>query len=149
MMRRTSVVMAEHTDHRLRDLLSRSDGQEDLCLALYKPSTGLTRTTGLISRVIPPEPGDREVHGNVTVTADYVLRGAAMAQDHGGGVVLLHSHPGGRGWQSMSGPDLETEAAYANLTRELTGLPLIGMTLATGDGSCSARHWDKGVGPSV
>src|SRR5207237_808197 len=61
----------------------------------------------------------------------------------------LHSHPGGRGWQCMSGPDLDTERSYANLVRELTDLPLIGMTLATGDGSWSGRHWDRGVGVSV
>jgi hypothetical protein len=149
MMRRTSVAMAEATGERLRELLIRPDGQEDLCLALYRPSTGTTRRTGLISRVIPPEAGDREVHGNVTVTADYILRGAAMAQAQDGGLVILHSHPGAKGWQGMSTPDLDTERSYANLVRELTGLPLIGMTLATGDGSWSARHWDQGVGAAV
>jgi hypothetical protein len=30
----------------------------------------------------------------------------------------------------MSGLDRDTEASYANLVREVTGLPLVGMTLA-------------------
>ena len=49
----------------------------------------------------------------------------------------------------MSGPDRDGEFSYANLVREVTGLPLIGMTLATADGSWSARHWDLGVGKHV
>ena len=49
----------------------------------------------------------------------------------------------------MSGPDRDCEASYANLVREITGLPLVGMTLATEDGTSSARHWDAGVGRGV
>src|SRR5205823_4369258 len=60
-----------------------------------------------------------------------------------------HSHPGGRGWQAMSGPDRDAESSYANLARELTGLPLVGMTVAGGDRAWSARHWDRGVGGEV
>ena len=49
----------------------------------------------------------------------------------------------------MSGPDRDAESSYANLAREITGLPLVGMTLATGDTTWSARHWDVGTGRSV
>ena len=146
---RTSVAMAEATEEALVRRLDRDDGQEDICLATYRPSTGLTRLSALIRTVIPPGHGDRLVHGNATITADYMMRAAAAAQEDDCGVVLLHSHPGARGWQEMSGPDRDCESSYANVMRELTGLPLVGMTLATGDRTWSARHWDIGVGRSV
>jgi hypothetical protein len=149
MTRATSVAMTEQTRDALYNLLVRDDGQEDLCLALYRPSTGKCRTTALIRRPLPPQEGERVVHGNVTVTGEYILRGAEMASAEQCGLVLLHSHPGGRGWQAMSGPDRDTEASYANLLREMTGLPLVGMTLGGGDRSWSARHWDHGVGRNV
>ena len=149
MTRDTSVAMTERTRAALCDLLVRDDGQEDLCLALYRPSAGQRRTTALIQQPLAPREGERAVHGNVTVTGEYILRGAEMASAEQCGLVLLHSHPGGRGWQAMSGPDRDTEASYANLVREMTGLPLVGMTLGGGDRSWSARHWDHGVGRSV
>ena len=146
MTRRTSVAMTAAIEHELVRRLDRPDGQEDLCLATYRRSSGMTRVSALIGAVIAPEPGDRYVHGNATVTADYVLRAAEIAQRDDRGLVLLHSHPGASGWQPMSDPDRDAESSYANLVREITGLPLIGMTLATGDGTWSARHWDLGVG---
>ena len=149
MTRRVSVAMTDPTEQTLVSLLVRDDGQEDLCLAAYRPSTAMTRTTALITSVIPPEPGDRHVHGNATVTADYILRGAETAQQRGCGLVLLHSHPGARRWQPMSGPDRDAESSYANLAREITGLPLVGMTLATADTTWSARHWNIGTGRDV
>ena len=149
MIHRTSVAMTAADEDALVRRLVRNDGQEDICLATYRPSTGLTRRTALIRAVVPPEPGDRLVHGNATVTDDYVLRGAEIAQQDGSGLVLLHSHPGATRWQPMSPPDRDCEASYANLARELTGLPLVGMTLATADQTWSARHWDLGVGRAV
>ena len=148
-MRRTSVAMTAATEEALAHHLVRDDGQEDICLATYRPSTGLTRSSALIRAVVPPGPGDRIVHGNATVTADYILRVAEMAAAGGCGVVLLHSHPGASQWQPMSGPDRDCEASYANLVREITGLPLVGMTLATQNRTWSARHWDIGVGRAV
>jgi hypothetical protein len=141
--------MTAETDDALRAHLLRPDGQEDICLAVYRPSTGATRRTALLRRVHLPASGERQVHGNATITGDYVLRVAAAAASDGDGVVLLHSHPGGRGWQPMSGPDQDTESSYANLVREITGLPLVGMTLAGRDGAWSARHWDHGVARDV
>ena len=133
MMHRTSVAMTAANEDALVRRLVRDDGQEDICLATYRPSTGLTRRTALIRTVVPPEPGDRLVHGNATVTGDYILRGVEIAQQDGSGLVLLHSHPGATRWQSMSPADRDCEASYANLARELTGFPLVGMTLATRD----------------
>ena len=149
MTRHTSVAMTATVEDELVRRLVRVDGQEDICLATYRPSSGLTRISALIGEVIAPEPGDRYVHGNATVTAEYILRAAEIAQCADSGLVLLHSHPGARGWQPMSGADLDAESSYANLVREITRLPLVGMTLATGERTWSARHWDIGVGRDV
>ena len=148
-MKSTSVAMTATAEKALLNLLVRSDGQEDICLATYQPSTGLNRVSALISEVIPPEPGERYVHGNATITGDYVQRAISIAQQEDCGLVILHSHPGAVRWQFMSGPDRDTESSYANLVRETTGLPLVGMTLATWDHTWSARHWNIGVGRQV
>ncbi len=148
-MPETSVAMTATTEETLVRRLVRDDGQEDLCLATYRPSSGLSRSSALVRAVVPPGCGDRLVHGNATVTADYILRAAEVAQEDQCGLVLLHSHPGASRWQPMSGPDRECEASYANLVREITGLPLVGMTLATGNCTWSARHWNIGVGRAV
>jgi hypothetical protein len=141
--------MTATTDRELRAHLLRADGQEDICVATYRPSTGTTRRTALLRTVMLPEAGEREVHGNATITGDYILRAAAAARDHGEGLVLCHSHPGGSGWQMMSDPDRDAESSFANLVREFTGLPLVGLTLAGRDGQWSGRHWDTGAGTQV
>ena len=139
----TSVAMTAATEKQLVSLLVREDGQEDLCLATYRPSSGTTRSTALIRAVIPPEEGDRFVHGNATVTGDYIMRAAEIAQKDECGLVLLHSHPGATSWQFMSAPDHDTESSYAYLVSQVTGQPLVGMTLATATNTWSARHWDS------
>lgn len=149
MTQRTSVAMTSVADDALRRHLLRDDGQEDLCLTTYQPSTGLRRRSALLDHVHLPEPGERAVHGNASITGDYMWRVAALAAERGQGVVMLHSHPGARGWQTLSEPDRDAEGAYANLVREMTGLPLVGMTLAGRDGTWSARHWDRGVAGDV
>ncbi len=140
---RTSVAMTASTDQILGDHLLRSDGQEDVCLAVYRDSTGINRRTGLIRSVSLPHPGERAVHGNASFTGDYMLRVAAEAAAEGCGVAVLHSHPGGRGWQAMSSPDADAERSYAHLVHEITGRPLLGMTLAGADRRWSARYWTK------
>jgi hypothetical protein len=45
----TSVAMTAATVDTLRAHVDRPDGQEDICLATYRPSTGATRTTALSS----------------------------------------------------------------------------------------------------
>jgi proteasome lid subunit RPN8/RPN11 len=129
--------------------LARRNGPEELCLATYRPSTGVTRRTAIVSEVVTPPPGERAVHGNASITGVYVVRAAAKARDRDEGLVLCHSHPDGRGWQTLSSTDRDAERAFANLAREITGVPLVGMTLAGRDGSWSARHWDRGVGGDV
>ncbi|MDF1596179.1 MAG: ThiF family adenylyltransferase [Acidimicrobiia bacterium] len=149
MTRATSVALTGATHARLCEHLLRDDGQEDLCLATYRASSGRNRATAILRDVILPQPGERDVHGNVTFTGEYVLRATEIAARTQGGIVVLHSHPGATRWQSMSGPDRDAESSYANLARELTGLPLVGMTLAGRDRTWSARHWDTGVGRDI
>lgn len=139
---RHSVALAADVHDALATHLLRPDGQEDLCFAIWHPSSGATRRSALISQPLLPEPGEREVHGNASFTSQYFLRAIARAQSVAGGVALLHSHPGGSGWQGMSGPDIDTERRHAPRAYAATGLPFVGMTLA-GDRAWSARFWQR------
>lgn len=139
--------MTGAASQQMRDHLLRDDGQEDVLLATYLPSVGASRTTALIRSVIPPRDGEREVHGTASFTSTYVLRAAAEARARGEGLVLLHSHPRGRGWQGLSRPDRETESAYQRVATAFTQQPLLGMTLAGDDGAWSARFWLDGHRP--
>lgn len=139
--------MTADLDERATRHLLRPDGQEDICLALYRRSTGSRRTTAVLADVVLPAPGERIVHDNASFQGSYVVRAASLAGAKDCGVALLHSHPDGVGWQGMSGPDSRTERSYARVTETITGHPLIGMTLA-GDGTWSARTWDSGRGPT-
>ena len=136
--------MTEQVDDILAAHLLRSDGQEDICLATYATSTGSHRTTRILREVHLPIDGDRQVHGNATIIGTYVLRVASLAAAEGLGVAMMHSHPGGRGWQRMSGLDADAERSYSTLAEEITGLPLLGLTLA-GDRTWSARLWFAGA----
>lgn len=135
--------MTGTVDHRLRDHLDRNDGQEDICVATYAMSTGARRRTALLADVVLPDSGEREVHGNASIHGNYVLRTARIAAARGEGIVILHSHPTARGWQGMSNLDVDTESSFATLAYQVTGLPLVGMTLGTGDSSWSARTWNS------
>jgi molybdopterin-synthase adenylyltransferase len=137
-----SVVMPGEVDSALQNQLTRADGQEDICFALWSPSTGKSRKTAIIREVLLPGRGDRDVHGNVSFNAPYFQRAIAEAMQKGLGISLLHSHPLGRGWQGMSPDDVDTERAIAAPTFGATELPLLGMTLS-GDGKWSARFWNK------
>jgi molybdopterin/thiamine biosynthesis adenylyltransferase len=135
-----SVALSENMHRTLAGHLLRTDGQEDICLATYSLSTGAARTTRLLQTGHLPAIGDRAVHGNATIMGGYVLRVATLAAQLGLGVAVLHSHPGARGWQGLSTLDFQAEAAYAAMVRQVTGLPLLGLTLA-GDHAWSARIW--------
>lgn len=146
-MKRRSVALSGSIGRALTEHLLRADGQEDLCFLTWKPSTGLGRTTALLETLILPEPGERHVHGNASFEANYLMRAAQLAGQRGSGLALAHSHPGGRGWQLLSGLDYTAEARIANVAGGLTGLPLLGLTLA-GEGSWSGRFWE-GKGSAV
>ena len=115
--------------------------QEDLCFALWRPSTGDKRFTALIDHIILPEPGDRELHQNASFNPKYLMRALEEARRHETGLAFMHSHPGG-GWQSLSGPDTKAERDVIAYPAQATGYPLLGMTIGS-DGYWSARFWDK------
>lgn len=138
---RYSVAMTGQVHATMRDHLIRDDGQEDVLAATYRISTGAARTTAVLRDVILPGPGERLLHGTASFTSAYVLRAAAEARERGDGLVLLHSHPAGRGWQGLSDTDHDTEADYERVARAYTTMPLLGMTLAGRDDGWSARFW--------
>lgn len=138
--------MPELIGQLIRAHLTRDDGQEDLCFAIWKPSYGETRMSALIDDVLIPQDGDRRVHGNASFEPQYVERALAGALKVGGGVAFLHSHPAA-GWQGMSQDDIRAEqVVLAARVQGATGLPLVGLTLGARDGTWSARFWEK-IGP--
>ncbi|HTC68033.1 MAG TPA: ThiF family adenylyltransferase, partial [Acidothermaceae bacterium] len=136
-----SVALTTDMDARLASHLDRPDGQEDLIFALYRWSTGATRDTALLVNVVPPEDGDRLIHGNASFTSDYFLRAAGVAAERGCGLALLHTHPGATRWQGLSADDHAAEATHAVQAEILTDHPLLGLTYASGNGTYSARVW--------
>lgn len=136
-----SVAMTGATNASLREHLNRTDGQEDVCFATYRTSTGARRQSALIRDVILPLPGERAVHGNASFTGDFVVRAARLAKCNHEGLLVLHAHPSGNGWQILNAGDADAEKSYAYLVYRLTGLPFMGMTFAARDGSWSARAW--------
>jgi hypothetical protein len=143
-----SVAIPEETERQLAQHLTRQDLQEDLCFALWCPSAGRDRLTALVYEFVPPQPGERHVHGNASFEPAYFERALGRALEADAGLALMHSHPGGRGWQGMSRDDVNAERGHAAQAFAATGLPLVGITLATEDGRWSARTWEK-TGPRV
>ena len=115
--------------------------QEDLCFALWRPSTGHRRLTALISEIILPEPNDRLLHGNVSFNPGYMARAIAEARRQGAGLAFMHSHPG-PGWQDLSPEDATAEKDVLAYPAGVTNLPLVGLTIGN-DGYWSARLWSK------
>src|ERR1017187_5399496 len=111
---RYSGAMTAALEQDLRAHLLRPDHQEDLCMAVYQPSTGAIRSSAVLAQLFLPIEGETEVHGNVSFTGDYVLRVIESATRTGGGVAIMHSHPRSTGWQRMSHEDKDAEASYAN-----------------------------------
>ncbi|RCN56276.1 hypothetical protein C4900_10565 [Acidiferrobacter thiooxydans] len=120
--------------------LLRSDGQEDLCFALWRPSLGRSRATALIHRLVLPREGERRVHGNASFESAFLERAVTEAAAEGAGLALMHSHPDGRGWQGMSLDDVCAEQGNAGAVFGATRKPFVGLTLA-GDGGWSGRFW--------
>lgn len=140
-----SVALTESQNNLLGAHLDKGAYQEDLTFAYWRPSRGKVRFTAIISEIVLPRDGDRELHGNVSFTSQYVRRVLDYSQ-RGTGIALLHSHLG-PGWQDMSEDDTTAERIrLAGAVAGRTGLPLLGMTRGT-DESWSARFWLRdGVG---
>lgn len=115
--------------------------QEDLCFALWRPSTGQTRHVALIDEIILPQKGERILHGNASFEPGYLARVIKIAVQKKAGLAFMHSHPS-PGWQGMSTPDIEAERDVLAYPAGATGLPLVGLTIGT-DGYWSARFWKK------
>jgi molybdopterin-synthase adenylyltransferase len=121
--------------------LLRPDHQEDLCFAIWHPSQGRRRFSGLITDLILPKDEERRVHGNASFMPSYFERAVVAAVRAKGGLALLHSHLG-PSWQDMSADDVRAEHGHAPAAKGATGLPLLGLTAGT-DGAWSARFWEK------
>lgn len=134
------VLHRQLADHLLSGL-RRGGMQEEACLALWHRADGLNCYTGILGPVFLPGDGDRDLHGNVTVSGGYLNRVLDCALQAQAGVAVLHSHPG-PGWQDLSGVDVHTECnIIAPFIRE-SGLPLLGLTMGS-DGAWSARFWQE------
>lgn len=142
MDRQFGVAMTETLHQQAKDHLLRRDRQEDVCFAIWYPSEGASRTTALLNRLILPEVGDRNVHGNASFEPQFFQRAMEEAAKAGGGLALLHSHPFGEGWQGMSPDDIAAEEGHAAAAFGATGLPLVGLTLARSE-HWSARFWPR------
>ena len=115
--------------------------QEDLCFALWRPSTGEARYTAVIYEIISPEQGDRILRGNVEFMPQFLSRAIHRAIEEKAGLAFMHSHPSD-GWQDMSRPDIVAERDVLSYPAMATGLPLLGLTVGT-DGYWSARFWKR------
>ncbi len=119
--------------------------QEELCFALWRPSTGAERTSALVFELILPTDGERDLHGNASFDASYLSRTVKLVREARAGVGFMHSHftPG---WQDMSREDVAAERERIAPPARALGLPAVGLTLGT-DGRWSVRFWvrDGGV----
>lgn len=140
-MKTYSVIITDEIHKQLFNHLIREDWQEDLCFATYIPGSGHNRSTGILSQIIFPEEGERNVHGNVGFLPPYFERVLQIAGERKEGIAFLHSHPSA-GWQGMSDDDVVAEKRMSPAVMAVTDLPLLGLTLGT-DGAWSGRFWLK------
>ena len=136
----TCDLMRKLSGHLLQHLYE-GRRQEELCFALWQPSTGVTRITALLTDIITPCNGERELHGDASFLPSYVERVIGTALKYEAGIAFLHSHftPG---WQGMSCEDIAAEHYLAPRVFATTGLPLVGLTMGT-DCALSARFWPR------
>lgn len=134
----SETLAEEAKDHLLRHF-RRGEQQEDLCFALWRPSTGASRTTGVVTELFLPLRGERNLHGNVSFEPQYLGRVSRRACQTNAGVAFMHSHPT-PGWQAMSNVDVVAERDRIAPPARAAGLPLLGLTVGT-DGVWSARFW--------
>lgn len=138
---RYDVIIPELVNNILEDYLLKDNLQEYLCFALYNPSTGIDRFSGLVYKIVLPEEEDQNLHGNVSFNSCYFDKITAEALESQSGIVFIHSHVSS-GWQYMSKNDFQTEKMLASRSLAISGLPLLGMTIGS-DGYWSARFWLK------
>lgn len=138
-----SAAFTEDIDGELTGHLIREDAQEDLCFALYHPSTGAKRFSAIVFKVLLPEGADRQVHGTASFNPTYFERALDEALSNDCGIALLHTHPGASGWQSLSLLDHEAEFGLSRAVSAATGLPLLGLTLSGRTKFWSARLWNR------
>ena len=133
-------TLAEEAKDHLLGPSRRGELQEELCFALWRPSTGACRTTGLLTELLLPLRGERNLHGNVSFEPQYLARAARRACQTSTGVAFMHSHPSSAGWQAMSDADVLAERDRIAPPARAAGLPLLGLTVGA-DGVWSARFW--------
>ena len=137
------VVLTERIHEKACNFLlkhvRRGQNQEELCFALWKPSTGATRTTALVFDIIFPTNGEHDLHGNASFDSSYLVRAVKLACAKKVGLAFMHNHFTD-GWQGMSAEDVIAERDRISPPTRASGLPLVGLTLGT-DGSWSARFW--------
>ena len=131
--------LAEQAEEHLLSRIRNGELQEDLCFALWRPSTGRSRTTGIVSELLTPLHGERNLHGNVSFESAYLARTVRQACQTNMGVAFMHSHPTS-GWQGMSPDDVIAERNRIAPPSRAAGLPLLGFTVGR-DGVWSARFW--------
>ena len=136
----TEAVNDAATNHLLHHL-RQGRIQEDLCFALWSPSTGASRTTAIIREVILPTNKDRDLHGGASFHPAYLTECLFRARADGLGLAFMHSHPA-NGWQAMSAPDIVAERDFIAPSAQTTKLPLVGLTVGA-DGYWSARFWKR------
>ncbi len=139
----TASAHGTSSEHLLQHYRSKKH-QEDLCFALWRPSTGHDRSTALIDEIVLPERGERNLHRNASFEPNYLARAIRTAREKRAGLAFMHSHPS-PGWQGMSCPDVEAERDVIAYPVGATGLPLVGMTIGS-DGYWSARFWNNDHG---
>lgn len=139
----TSEADSTASEHLLQHY-RRNKCQEDLCFALWRPSTGQVRRAALIDEIILPKNGERILHRNASFESDYLARAVKMASQKRAGLAFMHSHPSS-GWQGMSETDVKAERDVLAYPAGATGLPLVGLTIGT-DGYWSARLWERDSG---
>ena len=132
-------TLAEEAKDHLLGWFRRGERQEDLCFALWRPSTGASRTTGIVAEILLPFGSERKLHGNVSFEPHYLARVVRRACQTNTGVAFMHSHPS-PGWQAMSETDVLAERDRIAPPSRAAGLPLLGFTVGT-DGVWSARFW--------
>ena len=134
----TEPVHRQACEHLLRHVRG-GHRQEEVCFALWRPGTGTDRQSAIVFDLVLPAAGERHLHGNASFEPGYLTRAVRLACARRAGLAFMHNHLSG-GWQDMSKPDIVAERDRIAAPARASGLPLVGLTLAT-DGAWSARFW--------